>query len=182
MLWFPRLLQGEGRHDNPDLYGCLYAATEPVGAIAETLAPFRGSGRLDPSMLRKAGRPLYLGKLVLTDGAGVLDLDDPEVLVREGLRPSRVATRFRSTTQELAARLHEFHPDAVALRWWSTIESMLGNLTIFDRGAPMLDLEQRRQISLDDPEVSAAAELLGLISRFSGPGFRPGPPTPSAGG
>lgn len=80
MLWFPRLLQGEGRHDNPDLYGCLYAAAEPVGAIAETLAPFRGSGRLDPSMLRRGGRPLYLGRLALADGAGVLDLDDPEVL------------------------------------------------------------------------------------------------------
>lgn len=163
MLWFPRQLQGEGRHDNPDLYGCLYAATEPIGAIAETLAPFRGSGRLEPSMLRRAGRPLYLGKLVLTDGAGVLDLDDPEVLVREGLRPSRVATRFRSTTQGQAAHLHESHPEAVALRWWSTIESMLGNLTIFDRGSPMLDLEERRQLSLDDPEVSAAADLLGLI-------------------
>jgi hypothetical protein len=163
MLWFPRLLQGEGRHDNPDLYGCLYAAAEPAGAIAETLAPFRGSGRLDPSMLRRAGRPLYLGKLVLADGAGVLDLDDPEVLVREDLRPSRVATRHRSTTQRQAARLHQSHPETVALRWWSTIESMLLNLTIFDRGAPMLELEDRRKLSLEDPEVAAAAELLGLV-------------------
>jgi hypothetical protein len=100
---------------------------------------------------------------VLTDEAGVLDLDDPEVLVREGLRPSRVATRRRSTTQTQAARFHQAHPEAVALRWWSTIESMLGNLTIFDRGAPMLELDERRQLSLDDPEVSVAAELLGLV-------------------
>jgi hypothetical protein len=114
-------------------------------------------------MLRKAGQPLYLGKLVLTDGAGVLDLDDPEVLVREGLRPSLVATRSRSTTQGQAAHLYESHPEAVALRWWSTIESMLGNLTIFDRGAPMLELEDRQQLSPDDPEVSLAAGLLGLI-------------------
>jgi hypothetical protein len=163
MLWFPRQLQGEGRHDNPDLYGCLYAAAEPIGAIAETLAPFRGSGRLHPSMLRRAARPLYLGKLVLADEGGVLDLDDPEVLVREGLRPSRVATRRRSATQTQAARFHQAHPEAVALRWWSTIESMLGNLTIFDRGAPMLELDERRQLSLDDPEVSVAAELLGLV-------------------
>lgn len=40
---------------------------------------------------------------------------------------------------------------------------MLANLTIFDRGAPMLELEERRQLSLDDPEVSSAAELLGLL-------------------
>jgi hypothetical protein len=135
MLWFPRQLQGEGRHDNPDLYGCLYAAAEAVGAIAETLAPFRGSGRLDPSMLRRAGRPLYLGRLVLADGASVLDLDDPEVLVREGLRPSLVATRYRSTTQGQAANLHESHPEAVALRWWSTIESMLGGAPRWPAGA-----------------------------------------------
>jgi hypothetical protein len=114
-------------------------------------------------MLRRGGRPLYLGRLILADGAGVLDLDDPEVLVREDLRPSRVATRHRSTTQRQAARLHQSHPAAVALRWWSTIESMLLNLTIFDRGAPMLELEDRRKLSLEDPEVAAAAELLGLV-------------------
>jgi hypothetical protein len=114
-------------------------------------------------MLLRGGRPLYLGRLGLTEEAGILDLDDPEVLSREGLRPSRVATRLRSTTQRQAARLHRAHPRAVALRWWSTIESMLANLTIFDRGAPMLELEERRQLSLDDPEVSSAAELLGLL-------------------
>ena len=26
VLWFPRAFQGDGRHDNPDLYGCLYVA------------------------------------------------------------------------------------------------------------------------------------------------------------
>ena len=163
ILWFPRRLQGAGRHDNPDLYGCLYVATDPVGAIAETLAPFRGSGRLDPSMLRRAGRSLYLGKLVLADGAGVVDLDDPEVLAREELRPSKVATRIRSSTQRQAARLYRSHSEAVALRWWSTIESTLLNLTVFDRGAPMLGVEDRRELSLKDSAVAAAAELLGLI-------------------
>ncbi|HSL81306.1 MAG TPA: hypothetical protein VLF66_00935, partial [Thermoanaerobaculia bacterium] len=59
--------------------------------------------------------------------------------------------------------LHQSHPEAVALRWWSTIESMLLNLTIFDRGAPMLELEDRRKLSLEDPEVSAAAEVVGLV-------------------
>lgn len=162
MLWFPRIFQGEGRHDNPDLYGCLYAAAEPVGAVAETLAPFRGSGGLDPSMLLRGGRPLYLGRLALAEEAGILDLDDPAILSSEGLRPSRVATRRRPTTQRQATRLYQGHPQVVALRWWSTIESMLANLTIFDRGAPMLELEEHRQLSLDDPEVSAAAELLGL--------------------
>ena len=33
-LWFPRELQGAARHDNPEAYGCLYVAQEPVSAIA----------------------------------------------------------------------------------------------------------------------------------------------------
>lgn len=162
MLWFPRELQGEGRHDNPELYGCLYAAAEPVGAIAETLAPFRGSGRLNSSMLRRAGRPLYLGRILVAEEARIIDLDDPAVLLREGLRPSQVAMRLRSTTQIQAAHLYREHAAAVALRWWSTIESTLANLTIFDRGRSTLTLEDRRQLALDDPEVTAAVELLGL--------------------
>jgi hypothetical protein len=74
-----------------------------------------------------------------------------------------VATRLRPTTQTQAARLYQAHPQVVALRWWSTIESMLANLTIFDRGGSMLGLGECRRLSLDDPEVSAAADLLGLI-------------------
>ena len=36
-LWFPRAFQGDGRHDNPDLYGCLYLAEQPVSSVAEQL-------------------------------------------------------------------------------------------------------------------------------------------------
>jgi hypothetical protein len=162
MLWFPRRLQGAGRHDNPDTYGCLYASEEPVGAIAEALAPFRGSGALAPAMLRRSGRALRLGQLALDERAAILDLDDPSTLVREGLRPSRVATRERAVTQPQAAELYHSHPRVVALRWWSTIESALAHLTIFDRGATMLSCRDERELSVTDPAVGAAADLLGL--------------------
>jgi hypothetical protein len=162
MLWFPRPFQGAGRHDVPDLYGCLYVSAEPAAAVAEAMAPFRGSGELRPSMLQRGGRPLSLGRLALADDATVLDLDDPVVLAREGLRPSQVATRHRITTQRQAARLHRTHPQVAALRWWSTLESMLVNLTIFDRAGDRLALEEQRPLTLDDPAVIAAAELLGL--------------------
>jgi hypothetical protein len=162
MLWFPRELQGEGRHDNSEIYGCLYAALEPISAIAESMAAFRGSGSLHPSMLRRGGRALHLGKLVLADDAVILDLDDPRQLLQERLRPSRVATRDRPTTQEQAARLYRAHAEVAAVRWWSTIESMVTNLTIFDRAGKMLALEQSRPLAIDGPEVLAAADLLGF--------------------
>ena len=62
-LWFPRAYQGEGRHDNPDVYGCLYLSDRPVSSVVEQLAAFRGQ-RLLPSLLRRRGRPLALARLV----------------------------------------------------------------------------------------------------------------------
>jgi RES domain len=161
-LWFPRAQQGHGRHDNPDLYGCLYVAEDAVSAIAEPLAAFRGRGQLTASMLMQVGRPLALVELALPDGATVVDLDDPDVLAAEQLRPSRIATRSRRVTQGLAADLFHAHPDAVALRWWSILEASWINWTLFDRAAEALELIDETELRLDDPVVREAAALLGL--------------------
>ena len=62
-LWFPREFQGAGRHDNPELYGCVYASLEPLSVVAESLAPYRGAGRFRPSMLVRSGLPLAINGL-----------------------------------------------------------------------------------------------------------------------
>jgi hypothetical protein len=41
-LFVPRHRQGEGRHDNPEHYGALYATRIPESAVAEQLQGFRG--------------------------------------------------------------------------------------------------------------------------------------------
>jgi len=161
-LWFPRELQGLGRHDNPDRYGCLYVTQNPVSAVAETLAPFRASGTLSRGMLVKAGLRLALARLGLDDRARLVDLDVPRVLVGRGLRPSLVATRARTVTQAYAARLFDEDPEAVGLRWWSTLEASLINLTLFDRAEPQLSLDDVEQLTVVHPAVVEAAELLGL--------------------
>lgn len=161
-LWFPRALQGAGRHDNPDRYGCLYVSQEPHAAIAEQLAPFRGTGALEQSMLERFGRRLTLAALELSDDAELLDLDQPRVLVRERLRPSQVATRARTVTQAHAAALHERHAAAVGLRWWSILESSWLHVTLFDRGAPALSVEDVRALDTRDEDVLRAADALGL--------------------
>lgn len=162
-LWFPPEQQGHGRHDNPDLYGCLYVAEDAVSAVAESLAAFRGTGRLTATMLTHLGRPLALAELELSDEAPVVDLDDPEVLAAERLRPSGVATRARGLTQRLAADLYRAHADAVALRWWSTLEATWINRTLFDRAAPALAVTEIVELRLDDEVVLDAATLLGLV-------------------
>jgi hypothetical protein len=163
-LFFPRPFQGTGRHDNPDRYGCLYVAASAASAIAEALAPFRGSGTLDDTMLVRSGRRVALATLDLDDTAELVDLDDPAVLVSEALRPSQVATRDRNVTQAGAARLHDDHPAAAGLRWWSTLEASWPNLTLFDRATPLLTVADERELDVADDAVREAGELLGLFS------------------
>jgi RES domain len=163
-LWFPRVFQGEGRHDNPDRYGCLYLADRPLSCVVEQLARFRGQ-RLTASLLRRRGLPLALAALELDDDAHLVDLDDPVVLRRERLKPSRVATREREVTQPQALSLHERHPDAAGLRWWSTYEALWMNVTIFNRAAPRLRVVEVRELTLEDPAVVDAANRFALQVR-----------------
>ena len=160
-LWFPRVFQGEGRHDNPDAYGCLYLSDRPESCIVEQLAAFRGQ-RLMASILRRRGLPLALARLELDDDAGLLDLDDPAVLRRERLRPSRVATRRRAITQPQALDLYRRHPAAAGLRWWSAWEALWVNVTLFDRAAAGLRVVDVHELTLEDPNLLEAAELFGL--------------------
>jgi hypothetical protein len=113
-------------------------------------------------MLRRRGFPLALARIELDDRRELVDLDDPAVLRREKLRPSRVATRLRSITQPQAADLFARHRAAAGLRWWSAWEATWANVTVFDRAARALTLLDVTELTLDHPEVVQAAELFGL--------------------
>jgi hypothetical protein len=160
-LWFPRIFQGEGRHDNPEAYGCLYLADRPVSCVLEQIAAFRGQ-RLTSSILFRRSLPLALADIELDEAATLVDLDDPVMLRRERLRPSLVATRQRSITQPQALDLHRRHPDAAGLRWWSRWETLWAHVTVFDRAAPSLRLRSVHEVTLEDPALLEAAELFGL--------------------
>jgi len=161
-LWFPRPFQGTGRHDNPARYGCLYVCEEPVAAIAEALAPFRGTGDLRPELLERMGHALALARLGLEDDAALIDLDDPAVLAAESLRPSAVATTRRAATQAYATRLFETHAQAAGLRWWSTLEASWINVTLFDRAERSLSVRGVTRLGVEDDDVRVAAHALGL--------------------
>jgi hypothetical protein len=161
-LWFPRVFQGDGRHDNPDVYGCMYLTDREVSGVVEQLARFRGQ-RLIETLLMRRGLPLALAAIELPADTELTDLDDPVVLRRLGLRPSLVATRDRSITQPQALDVHR-ETSAAGLRWWSIFESLWTNYTLFDRAGPRLALQAVRTLSLDDTAVVEAAEYLGLPS------------------
>jgi hypothetical protein len=160
-LWFPREFQGEGRHDNPDCYGCLYLADRALSCVVEQLARFRGQ-RLSAPLLVRRGLPLALAELELDERARLMDLDDPVVLRRERLRPSQVATRQRIVTQPQARELHDKHPDTAGLRWWSSYEALWANVTVFDRAALMLRTQSVHALTVDDPVVVEAADFFAM--------------------
>ncbi len=159
-LWFPREYQGDGRHDNPDVYGCLYLTDREASGVVEQLARFRGQ-RLIAPLLRRRGLPLALAALELSDDAELIDLDDPAELRRRRLRPSRVATRDRQVTQPQALAVYR-DTRATGIRWWSIHESLWANCTLFDRAVRRLKVQDVRALGLDDPAVSEAADFLGL--------------------
>ena len=158
-LWFPRPFQGDGRHDNPHVYGCLYLAESAVSSIVEQLAPFRGNV-LVPGMFVRRGLPLALAGLEIDESAQLVDLDRPRVLTAYRLRPSRVATRRRELTQPQALAL--YRRGAAGIRWWSTFESLWANITLFDRAAGRTRLAEVRRLAVSDPSVREATEFLGI--------------------
>jgi RES domain len=158
-LWFPRDYQGDGRHDNPDVYGCLYLTDREASGVIEQLARFRGQ-RLIPQLLVRRRLPLAVAAIELPDSAPLVDLDDPAELRRRRLRPSEVATRHREITQPQALALYE--NGAAGIRWWSIHESLWANYTIFDRAVRRLRVQDVRVLTLDDRAVLDAAEFLGL--------------------
>ena len=137
--------RGDGRHDNPHVYGCLYLAESVVSSIVEQLAPFRGNV-LVPGMFVRRGLP--------STSTG------PRVLTAYRLRPSRVATRRRELTQPQALAL--YRRGAVGIRWWSTFESLWANITLFDRAAGRTRLAEVRRLAVSDPSVREATEFLGI--------------------
>ena len=91
-----------------------------------------------------------------------MDLDEPAVLRRQRLKPSRVATRDRAITQPQARTLYERDPSIAGLRWWSTFESLWANVTFFDRAQRLVRLLSVRALTIDDHAVAEAADFFGL--------------------
>ena len=113
-------------------------------------------------MLRRRGLPLALAEIEVEDNARLVDLDNPAVLDRERLRPSRVATRDRSVTQPAALALYNRYPEMAGLRWWSIWEALWTNVTLFDRAVAMMRVVDARELTLELPELREAADLFGF--------------------
>lgn len=160
-------IQGKGRFDLPGVpAGVLYLAESPEHAVGEAIQHYRGHDLREADLL-VVGRALALVRVSVPPNvlARTVDLCDPEVLVREGLRPDRLAARDRTSTQRIAADLHR--AGHAGLRWWSALAGDWHTIVLFrDRLAewPVHDAPER--LTVDHPAVGEAAHALGIsISR-----------------
>jgi hypothetical protein len=124
--------QGRGRVDNPDRYLTLYASDEAPGAIAEA---FGNNSTWTPDLLD--GPPSLPGSrralaVFDSDATRIVDLDDAQALLDRKLRPSRVVTRDRDTTQRWALRIFNERRWS-GVRWWSYYNADWGSFGIWGR-------------------------------------------------
>ncbi len=161
-LHVPRFDQGGGRHDNPDVYGAFYVSRVPASPIAEILRDYV-SRAAPPRPLFREGSPIRLATIDDSGIEDLADLDDPRALVDRDLRPSGVATRHRRPTQTMARRI--FEEGLAGFEWWSTIEALWINATLFeDRVAGRLTIVgEPEPLTLDHPAVREAAEAVGVL-------------------
>lgn len=161
-LYIPRLAQGQGRHDIPERDGVLYTSLNVLSAVAEWIQFFR-TRELTPQHFELSdGRLKALAVLELSEEMALPSLDDPQTLVRYGIKPSEIITHDRRITRLVAGRL--FDDGRPGFLWPSSLEGSWINATLFQsRSQPHLKLKGPiRALGVETPEVVEAAAFFDM--------------------
>jgi hypothetical protein len=110
--------QGGGRADNPRHYQALYVSESPQGAVGEAFGDLASwsDAMFDAPWLD--GGAKALATFAVEEALAVLDLDDAQVLLDLGARPTEVIGRDRERTRELALSVW-LQRRWEGVRWWS---------------------------------------------------------------
>jgi hypothetical protein len=154
--------QGAGRVDDPaGEYLVLYAGDSAAGAVAEHLGNY---ARWTPAVLEPPPSAPPGSVLALARIAGdpqVLDLDDPYVLVEQGLRPSSVVSRDRTVTQRWARALFDSGEHA-GVTWWSYRDPRWASYGLWDHmGLTLAD--DPEPLTLSHPAVVEASQVTSRV-------------------
>jgi hypothetical protein len=165
--------QGGGRADNPQTYKVRYVGDSPAGACAEAFNYGAYRQIWSEGMLR--GIPALpnsrrvLAWYDLPDTLlPICDLDDPNELLAQELRPSTVITRDYQVSQAWALRLFDAHRWS-GVRWWSYHDARWASMAIWD----YLLVAQHgvEELTLRHPALQEAAHVLQI--RFKPEGHMP---------
>jgi len=144
---------GTGRIANPTLYDELYLAATPTCAIAETFG--RRDMWSDTMLDHRHGR--YAIATHELDSAKICELDDAQMLLGLGLRPSRVVTPQRDATQEWSARIYRIG-GLDGISWWSFYNSDWTSYGIWNTAN--LRHMSTRALTVSDPDFVEAADAI----------------------
>lgn len=154
---------GKNRLDNVGHYDVRYFAEDAAGAVAETVGQFLV---WDPEIFR-TGRQGYrraVATYELRSDVRVLDMDDAQVLVERGLRPTQVVRRDLEVTQAWALKVYEERTSPRGgrrwdgIRWWSWYRPEWPVLGVWAGDVELVDVQP---LDLKHPAVREAALLLG---------------------
>lgn len=155
--------QGAGRADNPRHYQALYLSETAQGAIGEVFGDLTtwSDHMFAVPWLPQGGRAI--ATLRADPAPHVLDLDDPQVLLDLGARPTDVVGRDRERTRELA--LSVWMQDRWdGLRWWSWWRPAWRNQVLWAAvDAPSswpLEVADVQPLDMRHPAVRVAADVL----------------------
>lgn len=156
--------QGSGRFDLGGDLSVLYLAESPVHAIAEKIQRYRGQ-ELTRSELREFGFPLSLVEVVVSieEPAVIMDLGDPDELVRYGFRPDLLMSRDRTKTQAVAREIHR--QSFLGMQCWSALSGDWHSTVLFiDRLGTLGTIEYRTPVPLtiSSPTLAEAAAALSI--------------------
>ena len=159
--------QGAGRIDNPTHYDTLYVGDTPAGVCAEVF--YRGKYRLKwtTSMLALRRFPHLIRSLAWYDldesKMATCDLDDPNELLAQSLRPSQVITRDYDQSQAWALRLYQQEKWA-GVKWWSFNDARWASIGLWQT-----DVVQKYgvdPIAMDHPALAEAAAVLAVTIEY----------------
>lgn len=168
--YVPNHYQGAGRFDNPRHYTAGYIAAEPQAAVGEAFADRLSWNGLMLQPGAPDGATMALVEFRGSD-LNLLDLDDPHVLIRYGLKPSDVVRRNRDRTRELGLRVFlEARHDGV--QWWSyhrpewvVAAVWKGHTEAGEPESPFMSLaiEDVEPLTLEHPAIVIAADVLSRV-------------------
>lgn len=143
----------------------LYVGDSPSGVCAEVF--YRGVYRLNwtPKMLRSlpSGYRRVLAWYDVDDSIRLCALDDPQELLCQGLRPSKVVTRDYSVTQAWALNIYRQQAFA-GISWWSYCDSRWTTVGLWDRG--VIRKHGTEELDIFHPALTEAARIIGVRIHF----------------
>lgn len=154
--------QGSGRFDVPGA-AVIYLAESAAHAVAEKLQRFRGQ-RLERYDLIESGHTLALVECSVPAAilGKVIDLCDPQALVKLAIGPDVLASRDVTKTQQVSKQVHD--QGSFGLRWWSALSGDWHTVVLFMDRVAEGDLRYVTpvQLTVAHPVVKEASAALGI--------------------